>query len=333
MYDQTVPLHVVVDLPVYKAPVRGGDILTRTEDGYVAPPHLFFDPEKWSQAYEHQKQCGFVFTPRAYVKVVGLASRIVFYERFQIVMDSGADRASKTAGAIAPEWLGKAAVHGLCGADCANAYQQDKARLVPIRLSDIEETIPDDVRRDAPDLGRRLQDEFSAAIPIGVAPALHRSVIDGLNHLLSFLVLLQQNGDFVGVASLAESELQRRLRSHLQSREATVCEGSEVGGGETDLMLSDQLVIENKVLRYPSSTPLTDGGRFSWQSRRYTIAVARRVVFEVVAYKPRDEASVFPICDCVSVSAIPYGSSTLAVVRFVTPWGHPVPSRARPPTA
>ena len=44
--------HVVVDLPVYKAPVRGGDILTRTEDGYVAPPHLFFDPEKWSQAYD-----------------------------------------------------------------------------------------------------------------------------------------------------------------------------------------------------------------------------------------------------------------------------------------
>ena len=325
--------HVVVDLPVYKAPVRGGDILTRTEDGYVAPPHLFFDPEKWSQAYEHQKQCGFVFTPREYVKAIGLASRIVFYERYQLVMDTAADRASKTAGEIERAWLTEAARHGLCSSDCANAYQQDTTRLVPIRIEDLDGAIPDDIRRDDPGLAKKLHEQFSDAIPVGVAPSLHRPVIDGIKHLFSFLMSLQQNGDFVAITSLLESELQGKLRSHLQARDAHVREGSEVGGGETDLLLSEQLVIENKVVRTPTATPLTEGEKFSWQARRYTIAIATRVAFEVMAYKPKDESAILPVSDCVSVSAIPYGSSTLAVVRFITPWGHSVPSRVTPPAA
>ena len=57
--------------------------------------HLFFDPERWSEAYEHQKQCGFVFTPRSRVPLVALASRIMFYEYFGVVMDQQADRAAK----------------------------------------------------------------------------------------------------------------------------------------------------------------------------------------------------------------------------------------------
>src|ERR1019366_5110525 len=65
-----VPLTDTVDLPINKVVVRGGDILTRTEAGHVGTPNLFFNPEKWSQAYEQQKQCGFVFTPKEYVPLV-----------------------------------------------------------------------------------------------------------------------------------------------------------------------------------------------------------------------------------------------------------------------
>lgn len=326
-----LPEHVIVDLPVFKTPVRGGDILTRTEDGYVAPPHLFFDPEKWSQAYEHQKQCGFVFTPREYERAVGLASRIVFYEHYQIIMDSAADRASKTAGEIKPEWFTKASEQRLCSADCANAYQQDTSRLIPIRIADLDGVIPDEIRRDCPDLTKRLCDEFVTAIPIGIAPSLHKTVLEGFRHLLMFLVSLQQKSKFVNVTNLLETTLQSKLREHLEAREVPVSEGSEMGGGETDLILSNQLVIENKILRNPTDKPLSDGPKFSWQTRRYTIPLMQRVAFEVVAYKPKDESVIWPICDCVAVSAIPYGSSTFAVVRFIIPWGHSVPSSAKPP--
>jgi HD superfamily phosphohydrolase len=325
--------HVVVDLPVYKAPVRGGDILTRTEDGYVAPPHLFFDPEKWSQAYEHQKQCGFVFTPREYVKAVGLASRIVFYERYQLVMDTAADRASKTAGDIKAEWLTQASSHGLCGADCAEAYQRDKVRLIPLRIEDFEKAIPEQIRTTYPELAKRLHGEFSAAIPIGIAPGLHSKVIDTLRHLFTFLASLQKTGDLVALDSIDEKrDLQVRLKAHLLARDAVVVEGGKVAGGETDLVLADSLVIENKVVRQPTKSPLTVGEKFSWQSRRYAIAVVQRVVFEMVAFTPTDESAVLPISDCVSISSVPMGSSTLAVIRFVTPWGHPVPSRAAVPS-
>lgn len=326
------PEHIVVDLPVYKAPVRGGDILTKTEDGYVAPPHLFFDPEKWSQAYEHQKQCGFVFTPREYVKAVGLAARIVFYERYQLVMDAAADRASKTAGEIKPEWFQEAAKQGLCGADCADAYRQEKVRLVQIRVSDLDTAIPDDIRRDDPGIASRLHKEFVEAIPVGVAPSLHKNVIDGIRHLFTFLVNMQKGGDFVALAEINEKrDLQAKLKSHLNAREAKVTEGSEVGGGETDLVLAEDLVIENKVIRTPTASPHTVGEKYSWQARRYAIAVSQRIVFEVVAYKPSSEAEILPITDCVSISTLPFGSSTMAVVRFVTPWGHSVPSHAKPP--
>ena len=74
------PEEILVDLPLNRVVVRGGDILTRTDGGDIGTPNLFFDPERWSHAYQHQKQCGFVFTPRERVPLVALASRIVFHE-------------------------------------------------------------------------------------------------------------------------------------------------------------------------------------------------------------------------------------------------------------
>ena len=87
---------ILVDLPINRVVVRGGDILTRTDRGHIGTPNLFFDPERWSEAYEHQKQCGFVFTPRRRVALVALASRIVFYEDFGVVMEPTARRRSLT---------------------------------------------------------------------------------------------------------------------------------------------------------------------------------------------------------------------------------------------
>lgn len=326
------PEDVVVDLPVNKSVVRGGDILTRTEDGHVAPPNLFFDPERWSQAYEHQKQCGFVYTPRPFVRLVGLAARIVFFERFEVVMDTSADRASKTAGDITGRMFENASKAGLCSADLADIYSNEKPRLVPIRVSDLEKAIPEDLRRDDAGMVERLRKEFAEAIPVGLAPSVHTSLLRLLTDCLTFLQAVARTGEFLKKTTLDErSDLQLRFRQHLEARSAKVVEGSEEAGGETDLVLDSLLVIENKVVRSETSTPLTDGPRFSWQARRYGIALAQHVVAEMVAYKPASEAAILPIPSSIAVSRLEQAGD-FAVVRFVIPWGHDVPSRAKAPT-
>lgn len=325
------PEHIVVDLPVNKVAVRGGDILTRTEDGYVATPNLFFDPEKWSQAYEHQKQCGFVFTHRDFVPAVGLASRIVFFERFNLVMDAAADRASKTERQIKAEWLEKAVEVGLCSRDCALAYQTQTVRLVPLRLEELKTAIPDELKLDGYDLADVLFKAFIDANPAGFAPSVHRAVLDGLNHLLTFMSMAMRTGLFANRPSLLEKDFQSELRKHMTSRQAPVIEGTKEAGGETDLVLSSLLVIENKVVSQATASPLTVGEKFSWQARRYAIALATQIAFEVVAYKPSDDKSILPVNQSVSVSEITGSERPFVSVRFVVPWGHCVPSHAAVP--
>ena len=58
------PEHIIVDLPANKARPGGNLLMTRTENDEVGLPNLFFDPERWSNAYEQQKRCGYVFCPR-----------------------------------------------------------------------------------------------------------------------------------------------------------------------------------------------------------------------------------------------------------------------------
>ena len=56
------PEHIIVDLPTNKAQPGGNLLLTRTEDDEVGLPNLYFDPERWSNAYDQQKRCGYIFS-------------------------------------------------------------------------------------------------------------------------------------------------------------------------------------------------------------------------------------------------------------------------------
>ena len=181
--------------------------------------------------------------------------------------------------------------------------------------------VPKDFKRDDPAIVGRLYESFLEALPVGLAPTLHKTVCDSLRHLFTFLQTVAREGQFVGLDSFEESMLQSELRKHLMAREADVVEGTKEAGGETDLVIDNILVIENKVIREPTSNPLTVGERFSWQARRYAIALAKSIAFEVVAYRPKDEASVMPLPQSVGVSTLAHGQSSFGVVRFVLPWG------------
>ena len=157
------PEEILVDLPLNRVVVRGGDILTRTDGGHIGTPNLFFDPERWSQAYEHQKQCGFVFTPRNRVTLVALASRIVFFETFGLFMDKQADRAAKVTGIVYDTWVTTARDKGLCSPECAEVLQGDQPRLVLFRADDL--TLPQDWSSEDPDVRNRIAEELNFHLP------------------------------------------------------------------------------------------------------------------------------------------------------------------------
>jgi HD superfamily phosphohydrolase len=120
--DNLRPEHALIDLPFNHVTVPAGEILIRTETDHVETPNLFFDPERWSQAYEHRRHCGFVFAPRDYVALVCLAARLVFFDQFHIVQSPAADRAAKTLHRIPPEWLDHLFHAGLCTPEFRTAY-------------------------------------------------------------------------------------------------------------------------------------------------------------------------------------------------------------------
>lgn len=319
---------VLVDLPLSKVVAQGGDILTRTERGDVGTPTLFFDPDQWSRAYEHQKQCGFVFTPREFIPLVATASRVVFFEKFGLTMTTAADRASKTVDIVKSEWIARIAARGVISSECREALTAEKPKFLPIRADELR--LPDDWRRNDPSLAGRISDGFSDALPGGLPASIHASVIDAIKHLVTFIDVAEKGGMFAGVSELSEKRLQERLRDHLRSREVQVQEGPEVGGGETDLVLPGSLVVENKV-RGKTANPFEAGPHYAWHVRRYAIAVSSKVAFIVLAYQPADETSILPLTQRIAATRPEGAPDGFAQVRVVIPWGQSVPSHARAP--
>jgi len=320
--------HVLVDFPLNKTVVRGNDILTRTEAGEVVPPNLFFDPEKWSQAYEHQKQAGHVFAQRDHLAAISLASKIVFYNRFNLIMGPSAENAAKTSGIIKTGWIRLAGDGGLCSLECVEALTELKPKLLRIGPEHI--ALPDAWKSSDAGLAKRLADGFVNAIPGGLPASARERVLDSIRDFVTFVERIEKDGTFARMDSLTEKVLQQELKKHLLSREVPVREGEEVGAGETDLVLYDAVVTENKV-RGPTADPFGSGSDYPYQSRRYSLALLQRVSFVVVAYKPSSESAILPLTQRIQVTRIEGVPEDHAQVRIVIPWGTGVPSGAKAP--
>ncbi len=320
---------ILVDLPINRVVVRGGDILTRTDRGHIGTPNLFFDPERWSEAYEHQKQCGFVFTPRRRVALVALASRIVFYEEFGVVMDDQADRAAKVTDVVRDEWVKAARENHLCSPECAEVLQGSRPRLIPFREQDLQ--LPDDWSTEDPGVGERLAREINECLPSGLPASLHRAVADTISDVASFVDMIEKSGTWVSVECISEADLQSKLREHLRSRRIAFVEGAEVGGGETDLVLHDRMVVENKVGKEKIRDPFAAGLHYAWQVRRYSMAICSRVAFVVFAYRPANEAARLCLPDRIRACAMHAAKEDRCQIRVIVPLGGGVPSSAKRP--
>ena len=324
--------HVVLDIPFNKSVVRGSDILTRTEDGHLSTPNLFFDPERWSNAYKEQKQCGYIFTPRSWVPLVSLASRLVFFERFKVVMNDDADRLAKTSRYRFSDWVRRLAAKGACSVECREALASPRPRFVPIREDEVRRVLPESWLGSSPDLARELAAGFDSCLPDGVLAEAHDALLQTVGDLATCISSLEEGGGFAKASKLDEKrELQVRIRDCLRNRGVPVREGTEIAGGETDLVARDLIVIENKVAHQPVKDPFGSGPHYAWQARRYTIPICQTVCIVILAYRPTDEASVLPLARRIRVMPPGSGPQDVAQVRIVVPFGHGVPHDAKAP--
>lgn len=319
-------LDIVVDLAKHSRVAKSTEILIASEAGHVSTPDLFFNAERWANAYVTRKQSGYVFAPMRLRRLVSLAARIEFYERYGIAMNSGADVAGKTHGLIDAAVWEKVHAAGLCSAECLAMLQQGRPRLIQMRAEHLQ--IPDELLLEDPELKRRLAGSFRDTLPRGLPASVHTSVIEAIGGMVRALQSIEMQGLFVHSDRPREKrDLQQALRLCLSSASTQVIEAAEVGGGETDLLLSGSIVLENKVLG-KTDMPTEALTAASWQARRYSVAVCQRVRFICAAYHPTSEGNLLRLSERVLVRQGQGGSGDSAEVLFLVPYGHGIPSQA-----
>lgn len=317
---------LVVDLAKHSRVSKSTDILVASEGGHIGTPDLFFNAEKWAEAYMTRKQCGYVFAPRHVLQLISLASRIVFYEEFGVAMGAGADVAAKTHGLIDEAVCNELVSAAVCSAECIAVLREQRPKLMALRPEHLQ--IPEALTREDPQLARRLCEKFNEALPGGLPATVHKAVTSGIDAMLVALQTIESGGEFVKSSRPDEKkDLQAKLRMCLQSSGTTVAEGTEIAGGETDLILSHSVVLENKVIG-ETDDPFQQLGPAGWQARRYAIALSQRVRFICAAYKPASENGVLPIPSRIVIRRAASRVDDAVEVIFVVPYGHGIPSRA-----
>ena len=322
------PEHIIVDLPLNKAAPGGNLLLTRTQDDQIGLPNLFFDPERWSNAYEQQKRCGYVFCPREMISLVSIAGRIVLSRRYRFGVSDAADRFTKTRDAIAPAWIGQLENSGLIDSECRDQLKRESIHLSRIYVDDVK--LPEKWVGQDPNLPQLVAETVTMIKPGGFMSKLKADTVVALEALASFVQIIHEGGEFAKFEDMAEADLQKALRSHLRSMGLDVLEGAEFGGGETDLLINRQIVIENKIMG-ESASPLASGGNYPFQTRRYSMAVCTSLFFTVVAYKPRNEASLLAPWQSLRITKVPKVPDICGEIRFAVPYGVPNPSAAKKP--
>jgi hypothetical protein len=322
------PEHIIVDLPLNKAAPGGNLLLTRTQDDQIGLPNLFFDPERWSNAYEQQKRCGYVFCPREMIPLVSIAGRIVLSRRYRFGVSDAADRFTKTRDAITPAWIGQLETSGLIDSECRDQLKRESIHLSRIYVDDVK--LPQKWVGEDPSLPQTVADTITMIKPGGFMSQLKSDTIVALDALAGFVQMIHEGGEFAKLDDMAEADLQKALRSHLRSLQLDVLEGAEFGGGETDLLINRQIVVENKVMG-DGNSPLTSGAHYPFQARRYSMAVCTSLFFTVVAYKPRSESALLTPWKSLRVAKVPKVSDICGEIRLAVPYGVTNPSSAKKP--
>ncbi len=323
---------VIVDMTEDRVVASSRGVFMRTEGGELNYANLFFNPDKWSDAYKTQKKCGYVFAPRQAAKLVALATQILLFQKFGVLMGPQARHLCKlefVPMADWSDWLAKARDKQLCSPETLLALTEEKPLLVQFRARDFK--IPDGWLELQANLKSRLADEFQVAFAGGFVASVHEAVISGIEHICYAMEALEKTGEFVKSERPDEKRrLQNEILKALNARGCAAIEGTEVSGGETDLILPGNLIVENKVAGLTTDLQSLKPDA-PWQARRYALAFNRRVFFVIIAYRPAAESKFLSLPERVSVLPLLESPEESVYVRFLIPWGTDTPSKAKTP--
>lgn len=322
--DALRPSEVIVDLSDNR--VKPVTINVHVGDDVLEQPNLFFDPQRWSNVYDLQKRTGYVFAPREAVQIVNLAASVLFFEKWGYTGGEKGRRFIRS-GAYKQEW-----VEDLHKANLIDAFLKDvlsSKSVVRSYLRADEIKIPEDWEHENPSLRTEIASDLRAYLPQGLSDADRVAVARGIEHLSSFVRVWMLDPQ-LSKSDPSEQELQLQLLRHLRSQQANAKEGTEFAGGETDVLIDDRCLIENKI--GGGRKPFETTAHAPYQANRYGIAMCQRVFFTLVAYNPASDADIRRQSDSVKVTPLDDLDRTAVEIRFVVPAGLSNPSDAKKPT-
>lgn len=318
--EETGPEQIIVDLPGRKAgAIR---ILARYPDGSLKLPEFSFNPQKWADAYDLQKRTGYVFCARAVLPIVALASRIAFLRHFGIVMAKDADAYIKAGQTIDAAWLNGLIAAGLIDADTSALLTSDRHSLLRVRAEDL--AVPDTWLAEDPDFASRMAGQLNRHLKGGLMAAGRDALTKTLESLWRFV-----DGWYAGPRTTSElaneAELQKLLAEHLRVT-LQVDEGTEVAGGELDLLVERQVLIENKY-HGTAANPDKVGKGAGAQGRRYGLALSSQLVVVAAARRMTVKGPVPAKTKAVIVKAISDDNDNRVEIRIDLPFGAKLPSQ------
>jgi hypothetical protein len=322
--DALRPSEVIVDLSDNR--VKPVTINVHVGDDVLEQPNLFFDPQRWSNVYDLQKRTGYVFAPREAVQIVNLAASVLFFEKWGYTGGEKGRRFIRS-GAYKQEW-----VEDLHKANLIDAFLKDvlsSKSVVRSYLRADEIKLPEDWEHENPSLQTEIASDLRAYLPQGLSDADRVAVARGIEHLSSFVRVWMLDPQ-LSKSDPSEQELQVQLLRHLRSQQANAKEGTEFAGGETDVLIDDRCLIENKI--GGGRKPFETTAHAPYQANRYGIAMCQRVFFTLVAYNPASDADILRQSDSMKVTPLDDLDRTAVEIRFVVPVGLSNPSDAKKPT-
>ena|ERR1700692_475880 len=125
-------------------------------------------------------------------------------------------------------------------------------------------------------------------------------------------------------------DLQQDVRDHFLTLQIKADEAKKLGGGESDLIVADHILIENKV-HGTTTNPLEIKRDAVYQANRYTSALCKNVFVTLVAYRPGDEDALLRPQQSFFVRKHTIANTPVAEICLLVPYGQGVPSSATRP--